>query len=252
MITILTVRGTGEPQNGPSNFLTNVTRQLDPAKYDVANVVDVLYPASIGFVNSENNIVGVSEADSIAAGQGAIAAAVRATPNLVGIIGYSLGASTVSRFLESKARGLYGDCELAWAATVANPWRARGESLDHTDIGWGISGEHGRWPALRTYSVANPRDGITCCPGNSPLRTLADAVSNFTFAGLEWSEALAYRLADNGWQAANANPLDYWNIWERYYTAAALVRGYLYDGQHEAHYINDGYLNRLATALNAF
>jgi len=250
VITVLTLRGTGEPVGTPNNSLTHVTRQLDPTKYEIGP--DVNYPASIGFVNPQGRINGVSEQDSINAGQGLIAEAVRATPNLVGLIGYSLGASTVSRFLELKAQGHYADCELAWAATVANPWRARGESLDHNDVGWGISGEHGRWPALRTYSVANPQDGITCCPGNSPLRNLAGMVNNLTFAQLEWTSAGAQQLLNTGFQDAMSHAQDYWNVWDRYINAAALMRGYLYDGQHMAHYINDGYLDRLAHALNAF
>lgn len=44
----------------------------------------------------------------------ALVAEIRATPNCVGILGYSLGAIVVTRFLEAKVRGEYPDREVEW------------------------------------------------------------------------------------------------------------------------------------------
>lgn len=249
MITVITLRGTGERVGSSENMLRYVTNKLDPAKYEIGPDID--YPATIGPANPQGNPLGISEEQSIAQSLDLIAAAIRATPNKVGILGYSLGASCVSRFLERKAAGQYADCELAWAGVVANPWRAPGESIDPNPVYFGISGAHGPWPAgLPVYTAANPQDGITSCPSPSPLRSLADGVDNFTFARLDWTLALAGQLAvDAAQQAAlSLNPVE---TAEHYVQAAALMRGYLIDGQHFWAYVRQGYTDRLAAALNA-
>lgn len=251
-ITVMTLRGTSEVAGSSNNMLCNVTSELDQSKYIIGG--DLPYPASIGPDNSGVNPLGASENQSVAQGVDCIAYAVRKCPDVVGLIGYSLGAEVVSRFLELKGQGQYADCKLAWAAMVANPNRAPGESIDSPTVGYGINGAHSRYPVdVPVFNAANPQDGITSCPGNSPLRTLADQMSGFTFAGTSWSQDLMDRMLRNRWQPADPNwwmhPIETWN---RYDNAAALLRGYLIDGQHMRHYIADGYCKRLAAHLNDF
>jgi hypothetical protein len=245
---IITVRGTGEPYRGPDNMLSFVTRKLDPARHRMLDDCD--YPASVGVANERGDIFGPSETDSVKAGITNLVALIRSTPNLVGLLGYSLGGVVVSRFLEAKAQGLYEDCEIAWAGFVANPNRAPGESIDLGSIGYGINGAHGPWPSLPTFTAANPADGITSCPAHSPLRAMADTMSAFSFAALGgWSMNLVARLLEHQFQPVGevdpvaAARLDY--------NAAALVRGYLFDGQHTRIYVQGGYCDRLAAAINA-
>lgn len=247
---VFTVRGTSESVGSPNNLLTFVTRHLDLNKYLVST--DLNYPASIGPNGPGINPGGPSEEQSVNQGVDIIAEAVRRSPNVVGLLGYSLGAETVSRFLERKAQGEFSDCQLAWVGMVANPNRSPGESIDNNSVGYGINGVHSPYPlGLPVFNAANPQDGITSCPEGSPLRTLADHVSNFTFAGTSWSQDEINRLLTNRWQPTDpywwAHPVE---TWKKYNTAAALMRGYLFDGQHEAHYINDGYCSRLAARLN--
>jgi hypothetical protein len=242
-ITVLTLRGTGEPAGGPANMLRNVTDYLDTTKYEIGP--DVAYPASIGPVNPQSNPQGVSEQQSIDDSIPLIATAIRGTPNLVGLLGYSLGASCVSRFLELKAQGQYADCEIAWAGFIANPWRAEGEGLNPAGTyGFGISGQHGPWPSnVKTFTVANPSDGITSCPAVSPLRDLTPGVDALTFAELDWTPAYAASLLNH--PGGVYTPAEYLQ-------AVALLRGYMIDGQHTTAYINQGYTSRLVAALNAF
>lgn len=249
-VEVFTLRGTGESVGSPNNFLTYVTRHLDPNKYLVST--DLNYPASIGPNGPGINPGGPSEQQSVDQGVEIIAAAVRATPRVAGLLGYSLGAETVSRFLERKAQGDFADCEIAWAGLVANPNRAPGESIDSGSVGYGINGVHSPYPhGLPVFNAANPQDGITSCPEGSPLRTLADHVSNFTFAGISWGQDEIDRLLSNRWQPTNvAWWMDPVGTYNKYANAAALMRGYLFDGQHEAHYINDGFCSRLAARLN--
>ncbi|MFE3191642.1 PE-PPE domain-containing protein [Nocardia sp. NPDC059240] len=253
MITVLTCRGTGEPLASPRNLLTGVTGRLDPGKYEIGPDVD--YPAAIGPANPGRGLYGCSELQSIDRGVAALVAAIHATPNQVGILGYSLGAQVVTRFLEAKARGEYPDCEIAWAANIANPLRREGDSIDERPIGFGINGQRGAWPdEFPIWEVANPLDAITSCPADSPLRALADTVSAFGLAELGgWSADLADRLRRNRWQPASfgwwLRPVRTWELWTR---AAALMSGYLEGGAHNIAYLEGGYCDRLAAILNDF
>lgn len=244
MITVLTVRGTGESAGAPDNMLSYLTAQLDTAKYVIG--ADIPYPASVGPANHGGNVLGPSEDTSIRVGIANLAAAIRATPNLVVLAGYSLGAEVVSRFLELKAQGQYQDCELAGAVLVANPRRAPGESIDPAPVGEGINGAHGPWPStVKTFTVANPCDGITSCPLRSPLRDLAAGMSAFSFASFGgWTVDVARRMLDGDWP-----PVDYTAA--ELLEAGQLMYGYLLGGQHTTAYVQGGYLERLAARINA-
>ncbi|WP_083894973.1 PE-PPE domain-containing protein [Nocardia tenerifensis] len=253
MITVLTCRGTGERLGAPANMLSFVTRRLDRTKYSIGPDID--YPASIGPANPEIYYDGCSEEQSVAQGVEALAAEIRATPNRVGILGYSLGAMVVTRFLEAKARGEYLDCEVEWAANIANPLRREGDSISPDAVGFGINGQHGPWPEdIPTWELAHHADGITCCPADSPLRTLADTVSAFSFAAMGgWGSALAERIHSNRWQPNRCDwwrdPVHHWRSWSQ---AAALMDGYLRGGAHNAMYRTSGYCDRLVALLNAY
>lgn len=243
MITVLTCRGTGERLGSPDNMLAYLTSLLDPRRFVVG--ADIPYPAAVGPAG-DAGLLGPSEAQSIADGLPLVAEAIRATPNLVGLCGYSLGAELVSAFLEAQARGEYADCELAWVAVVANPNRAPGESLDPVPAGSGINGAHGPWPVrTRVFTAANPGDGITCCPAGSPLRALAAGMSAFSFAQLGgWTQELAHQLLDGEWAQDQYTP-------DQLLRAGQLMLGYLLGGQHTTAYVQGGYIQRLADDLNA-
>ncbi|MGV9676196.1 PE-PPE domain-containing protein [Nocardia sp. NPDC003482] len=252
MITVLTCRGTGETLASRGNLLCAVTDRLDPSTYTIG--ADIDYPASVGPVNPGLSLAGCSEQQSITAGVRAVAEEIRRTPTKVGLLGYSLGAQVVTRFLEAKARGAYGDCELVWAATVANPLRRQGDSIEPNPIGFGINGQHDEWPDdIFTWEVASPADGITSCPADSPLRDLAEVVSAFSFAELGgWSTDLAERMRRNRWRP---DRIEWWRdpvrAWDRWSRAAALMEGYLVGGAHTTAYVTNGYCARLAAVLNA-
>lgn len=244
MITVLTCRGTGERVGGVDNMLTALGWLLDSSRYTIG--VDIPYPASVGPANSGADPFGPSEDESIAAGLPLVAEAIRATPDLVGLCGYSLGAELVSAFLEAKARGEYEDCELAWVALVANPRRAPSESIDPDPAGLGINGAHAPWPrGLPTFTAANPLDGITSCPARSPLHALAESMSAFSFADVGgWTSQLAHQLIDGELLAADFSP-------EQLLRAGQLMLGYVLGGQHTTGYVLGGYLERLAARINA-
>lgn len=226
----------------PDNMLAYLGSLLDLTRFQIGPDVD--YPAAVGPVGS-SGLLGPSEQQSIQDGLPLIAEAIRATPNLVGLCGYSLGAELVSAFLEAQARGEYQDCELAWAAVVANPNRAPGESIDPSPPGSGINGAHGLWPDIPVFTAANPGDGITCCPPGSPLRALAEGMSAFSFATLGgWSSSLAHDLINGDLLTEEYTP-------DQLIRAGQLMYGYLLGGQHTTEYIQGGYMQRLADRIHA-
>ena len=245
---IVTVRGTGEPQSGQDNMLGLVTAKLDPTRFRV--LADCQYPASIGVANQTFNPTGPSEDESVKEAIASLAALIRSTPNKVGIIGYSLGAEAVSRFLEAQAGGQFADCELAFSACVANPLRRVGDSIDPNPQGFGINGQMQAEPPNPHFECANVHDGITSCPGDSPLRGIADVVSDFGLTQIGgWSQDLVNRMLERRWQPANWGSLLHpIKTWERYQTAADLVAGYL-GGQHTTVY-TQGMTDRLADVIN--
>lgn len=252
MITILTCRGTGEPLAGTANLLTNVTRKLAAERYAIGPDVD--YPASIGPVNPSDNPLGVSEDQSIAAGITALSTAIRAQPNPVGLLGYSLGAEVVSRFLEAKARGEFADCKVVFAANVANPLRCAGDSIITGATGFGVAGQHGPWPpGTPTWEVANPADGITCCPVDSPLRPVSDTITGLTFVGQSWTAALLQLTLKRRWQPYSPgwllHPIRTYRLYD---VAATELDGYLNGDTHYEAYIADGYCATLAKTINAW
>lgn len=233
-ITFLTVRGTGEPVWGVNNMLNMVARMADgPIEH-----VDVDYPASIAVFNPYSKIDGPSEAESRRQGVLGVAAAIRATPHLVVLGGYSLGALVVSDFLAAQARGSYQDCEILGVVNIANPARQAGVSYGLPSFGFGLDGQHKRWPSLPVYEIANPVDGICSAPANSPWRPLADKIRSFSVSRMgarEWFNSMIAQL--DGQERVQAQS-HWWDaaFWQAYAEAPAWLRGYLFDGQHTAAY----------------
>ena len=255
-VTVITVRGTGERHNSGDNLLAFVTDQLDRTRF---RAVDLAYPASVGIANPDRSLAGVSADRSVQLGVRALAAEIVCAPYRVVLVGYSLGALVVTRFLEAQARGDYADCHVYAAANVANPLRAPGCSLGETTWlpGFGIQGRHhplsveSRDP-WAYVEVANPLDGICCCPEDSPLRFASDGLSAFSFVvGGGWSADLADRVLRRRWQPFS---IDWWRnpkrVAETHFEAAALVHGYL-TGQHTRAYVDGGYLDRLAAWIES-
>lgn len=250
MIDVITCRGTGEPQGSPNNILAQVTQQLDPRRFRVLG--DVVYPASVGVANEGFRITAPSEADSIRIGVTNLATMIRSTPNVVVVLGYSLGAELVTKFNEAQSAGMYPECEIAATACVANPQRKEGDSIDPAPAGYGINGEHAAFPDRPHFEAANPRDAITSCPPGSPLRGLADVMSAFGFAEIgAWSQDLVDRMLQRRWQPAGWGDIMHpVKTWEMYQQAANDIRGYL-TGQHTVQYVQGGHCDRLAAAINA-
>lgn len=236
MTTIITARGCGEVAGSPDNMTAYLYARLDQAKFTLGE--DIPYPASVGPANAEGDPLGPSLEESLTEGLALLEAAIEAADEPVALAGYSEGALLVSRFLET-----YRGDQVAWVALVANPARATGESIDPGPVGYGIEGAHAPWPNVPVFTAANPQDGITSCPPDSPLRDLAAGLDGLTFATLSWTAALAERLLVGQWPTADFSV-------EQLAEAGRLMYGYLLGGQHTTAYVSGGYLDRLADRIN--
>lgn len=184
MIDVFTFRGTGEPQDpaGRPTMLHDVTKLLEPAKYTCR---EPIWPATIGPVGG---VFGPSLESSVRAAVDAGLTAIRDSPNVAGLIGYSLGAICTSRILEEVEKKTVVNADgsklqVAFILNLASPVRLPGQSVGNLCGGelYGLHGKHGRWPAeVVVMEYANPKDIITSASDKSPLRTVDPAVSKFS------------------------------------------------------------------------
>ncbi|AFA72330.1 hypothetical protein GPOL_c12750 [Gordonia polyisoprenivorans VH2] len=152
--------------------------------------------------------------------------------------GYSLGALVVGDFLAAQARGQCRDCEVLAVVNIANPARRAGQSYGLPSHGFGIDGQHAPWPTgVDVFEIANLVDGITSLPASSPWRQVADQIRTFSLGNPQvWFEHMVAQLDGMEVTQASAN---WWDpsFWQGYAEAPAWLRGYLFDGQHQAAYL---------------
>ncbi|MFW0797257.1 alpha/beta fold hydrolase [Gordonia sp. CPCC 205515] len=249
MKTYLTVRGTAEPHNKKTTMLGQVATQVN----GLVDWVDVDYPASIAVFNPQGTPTGVSEAQSRAIGVANLAAEIRRTPNDVILSGYSLGALVVSDLLAAKARGDFSDCFVDAVVNIANPARRPGQSYGRPSFGFGLDGPHAPWPTgLPTFEIANPVDGITSAPANSPWRAFAGAIRKLSVSvqSLDAWFADLIRQLDDFERALIPTQWTDQAFWQAWAEAPAWLRGYLFDGQHTAAYGDAKWYDSSGHAVN--
>jgi hypothetical protein len=194
-ITCIILRGAGDQVGNPNSPPWWIANRLDRERFEIQ---EVEYPASIGPVNSTGSQTGISLHETERRTMPMIDDMVRATPNLVLGIGYSLGAYMWSRWFARRPP----DCIVPWATLIANPLRP--DRISHDVIGapgFGLAGQRERIPGVDIREIAHPEDGITCCPWDSRLRTVADIVDPLSFAlGGGWFQGLAEKTMRGDWQ----------------------------------------------------
>ncbi|MFI6047617.1 hypothetical protein ACIA8C_38790 [Nocardia sp. NPDC051321] len=237
MIDIITLRGTGEsrnPDGAPAGMLHDVTKLLDTERF---SFFEPNWPASVG---PDPNVWGSSLDTSVRLGTAAGVKAIQDSPNVCGLLSYSLGGICASHILEGVRSGKYKNSdgsplEIAFAVNIANPLRRAGESVGNLcpPSTYGLHGQRGAWPAaVAVREYANPGDIITAAPADSPLRFIDVGISPFSFL--------------EGARIGNLGPLIFAELLEwlmhdpianldRYAAAVRGIVGYLTpwpDGQH--------------------
>lgn len=242
MTTVFTVRGTAEAPN--SNMLSGVIGELG-APFTHA---EIAYSASVSIVNLGADPFAPSGIDSVTEGVASLRKAVASIPagGQYVVLGYSLGAIVVTRWLA--ARGPDPRCLLVGG--LANPARLDGNShgavsvgsgvCTHTAVGAPNPGDPGsggtRLSGTRVIEIASPADVITSCPEDSIVRFLPGPLMSFSLArpdeelrqliesSLPQAELLALSGGQGWWEALSQLP-QAWN----------LIEGY-FQGRHTADY----------------
>jgi hypothetical protein len=237
MIDVITFRGTGEarnPDGRPAGMLYEVTKLLDPDRF---TCFEPNWPASVG---PEPNLWGPSLDTSVRLGTAAGVRAIQDSPNVCGLLSYSLGGICAGRILEGVRAGQYTNpdgrpLQIAFAVTIADPLRRAGDSVHDLcpPTTFGLHGQHGPWPEdvdVREY--ANPGDIVTASPADSPLRLIDVGISPFSFVEGARLGNLAPAIFEELLRFLRTDPIT--NL-DRYADAVRGVIGYLTPwpvGQH--------------------
>lgn len=232
---IVTADGIGSAGIVPGDsrsIIGNVTARL-AQKTARHQVVPVHWPAAMVGIGGRTSWavsahIGVLDLDRIAA--------EHPGEDLV-LLGYSGGCRVIHDWLATRPQMLE---RVAAVGLMSDPYRPLGARQHGTARmpGWGICGQRRALPG-RTYWSASAADVITCCPPDSPLRTVADLSDQIPGALLA---DLAGHLRRGDWQLAThmglwrRDPLGYLRgLGPRMDAARRGVEGYL-RGEHTLAY----------------
>jgi len=208
---VITVRGISEPIESP--MLANVTKLIRNAE-----VAPIPYSAQYGPVP---RLTGMSFDRTVAQGESLLRAELDKGPAVV--LAYSAGALIAGNVAARGHRNIRA------VGLISDPMR----STTTADGTWGIAGN--RWipGTFPVWQMADPKDVITCCPANSPLRTVSDQSSAFSLVDpLAWSWDLVERLRQQRWQATIRDWRNLREVWAAYSAAIDGAQGYLFARDH--------------------
>ncbi|MFC9892135.1 hypothetical protein ACFVMC_00435 [Nocardia sp. NPDC127579] len=238
MIEVLVLPGTGHPRGG-DGVSEAFMAALDPARFRPRIVA---YPAAYGDPMPYGR--------SRELGRAALITAIRATPELVVIAGYSQGAGIAGDLAAEISTGVLPDLEVLGCALIADPARPSGSGCPGapTASGYGVAGQR-PIPGIPTWWAAAEGDPITALPAGNPLRSVADLSEWYGLSSPDavcrWGEDLVELVRERTFQR-------WWSVqhWRSWAGAMAYARGYLVDGRHGADYVRHGHVQALAAAVN--
>lgn len=244
MIDVIWLGGTGYGEF-PEGVSAAFAKALDQDRFRFRYV---RYPGSYGHP--------LSYAESVIEGRRLLLEAIRATPNLVVLGGFSQGAGISGDVAAEIAAGQHPDLEVVGCALIADPSRPEGAGIGRAPAGgYGIEGQRPIFGPVKfpVYHAAAPGDPICALPEGNPLRSIADLTEWYSLsspeAAFHWAQDLVDRARSNRWQR-------WWSI-ENIRTwggAIGFARNYLPkpigNGRHGEAYITEGFCRSLATAVN--
>ncbi|NKU21720.1 hypothetical protein GS907_24480 [Rhodococcus hoagii] len=187
--TVLVARGINDPID--TGMLSNVTRHLDPAEYDI---VELHYPAQYGPVSGffgHSFTLSMRELHTLA-----LKPLERAEPRSVFLLGYSAGAYGLGDLvaqLQAHRNSLLD--RILGVGLLADPKQPR-TMLPDGSIKCGIAGarliEVDQFPV---WWASDPRDPIPLLELNSPLRPIPDLTAELSFRNVDaWRRDVRRRL----------------------------------------------------------
>lgn len=235
---VITVPGIGEQANAqPWGMLKNLTDKLPSPKFraEQFNWQNSYGPVPVWDSQSyDRNIAAATTA--LVKHLTYLAYTASADTSLV-LAGYSGGAQVASMAMTQigDANNTVVLDKLDAIVMVANPLRRHTDSAISKDLRYGLAGQHGGFPlGPRLFDLANPQDCICATPPPPhPLRSFKDLSEHFSLVDpVDWGVQTAQAVSTGTWQNGyKFSSLPAW--WD----AAALMRGYLWDGQHTTWYL---------------
>lgn len=206
------------------------------------------YSNNYGPVGGKDN--GQSYDENLVDAVRALARRIDECPNKVILTGHSAGAHVISLLLNEMAEGKHPRLIVSGVVLFANPLRG---SLDRfapnvaPAPGFGVAGQHGRWPnGIPFVDCANPADIICCSSRWSPVRGFSNVTKGFSSAPSKQKWAASYlQAAKDGKNQQWFNPLA---IGE-FPKAVAGLAGYLNGIEHGSWYITSGIADRAGHQL---
>lgn len=246
-IVVLSLPGTGAPSGG-DGITEDFHRHLDSSRYDCRIVP---YAAAFGVGGN------IAFADSRKTGRTALLAAMDALPSGTEVIlgGYSQGAVIAGDLArEIDAGDLSVHVRIVAAALIADGYRPHGYGLTPPGQplaeGYGIAGErYLSGVPFPVFWVSAWGDPIASLPAGNPLRTVADLTQYYSIrtpeTAVKWGASVLDAVTQGRLQ-------DWWrpDKWQRWNSAIAFARGFLFDGRHTVDYVRYGHTRALADAVN--
>lgn len=231
VITVLTLRGIGEPLAGA----TMCSTLADLLTFE-HRVIPVPWDATYGPVGG--NPQGKSYERAVTEGAALTLGMIDADPYPVVLLGYSGGAAVAGEAARQIADGQHPGLDVRAVGLVADPQMPRsiGAREPGGALAFGVAGSRDIGDAVSPRWAWAPPDPICCTPELSPLRTIADQSAALSLADpVAWGRDLVDRLLRGRWQPSAWDWRDVLGSIRRYGEAADAARRYL-TGEHWRHY----------------
>lgn len=247
MQTLIAVPGIGELHDPkPRGILKRFCDQF-PTDQFVSEQFN--YSNNYGPVGGKDN--GQSYDENLVGAVAALARRIDECPNKVVLTGHSAGAHVISLLLNEMAEGKHPRLVVSGTVLFANPLRGSQDRFAPNvppAPGWGVAGQHGRWPAGMPFvDCANPNDIICCSPRWSPVRGFSNVSKTFSSSRRDQWAAKYIEAARAGKNQQWFNPLA---IGE-FPKAMVGIAGYLGGVEHGSWYISSGIADRAAQRMRA-
>lgn len=224
MRVIITCRGIGEPYG--TNSLSAVTKNLDPKKY---MIIELVWSAAFGPIprwDGDSFTVNVLHAEH------ALLGLIAKYPGAI-LLGYSGGAQVAGNVAAQIGEGWHPALTIRAVVLISDPSRHKSQIIGVNRGGQGILG--GRYIKSDRFQVLQfsaPGDPISELPEGNALADLAQLITSLSLVDVPaWMEDLRRKALKGALQIWKRSGVDWWNAykWSLGYTAHGRHTCYLHE-----------------------
>ncbi|WP_206489310.1 hypothetical protein [Rhodococcus sp. KRD162] len=224
MKVIITCRGIGEPYG--TNSLSGVTKNLDPKKY---LIIELVWSAAFGPVPRWD---GNSFTVNVLHAEHALLGLIAKYPGAI-LLGYSGGAQVAGNVAAQIGEGRHPALTIRAVVLISDPSRHKSQIIGVNRGGQGILG--GRYIKSDRFQVLQfsaPGDPISELPEGNALADLAQLITSLSLVDVPaWMEDLRRKALAGVLQFWKRSGVDWWNAykWSLGYTAHGRHTCYLHE-----------------------